>query len=486
MSAAVLLTYINNKKFLFVAAAVFILPFIVFSFWNVPSADDYMIIDKKNQFSFWQLQSSVYHNWTGRYFATFVSSVFSYSGFLYSHYYLHTILLLSLTVFSWLFCLMQINRYMLSDAVSLSSLVLLSLLLLIAELNIIPEPVTAFYWFSSAVTYQLPLIIIIFLAGIIIKLLFTSSNKIVCFTIACILIILLNGCNEIITLFVLIFSTCFLVYYMFTYKKISFFLISLYAVNITSACFLLFSPGILNRSSKLGEGSFMSGIGIAFIKFIILNWYFLKEPLWWFLVFFTCLFVHKNQHSLSRIFKGVRKMSLPFFIVGYVASGLLIYIPVLYITNNSLPVRAENILCFLYSLILLCFISIYIIGKIDNTSFLTFYKYRYLYFSILIFSTGNMKRVTDSLLSGYFYNLIMKERLSLFENAKRLHRHEITFDNYETAANKKIKEHPAADRQILREIIIKPPPIICFGNDLYDVNYLKELYGIKKINVHEE
>ncbi|MEJ7678912.1 MAG: hypothetical protein WKG06_13870 [Segetibacter sp.] len=132
-----------------------------------------MIIDKRSQFSFWQLQSTVYQNWSGRYFATFISSIFSYSGFLYSHYYLHTILLLSLTVVSWLFCLRQINKYLLYNRLSLSSLVILSLLLLVVEINIIPEPVTAFYWFSSAVTYQLPLILIILLTGIIIKLLFT-------------------------------------------------------------------------------------------------------------------------------------------------------------------------------------------------------------------------------------------------------------------------------------------------------------------------
>ena len=170
------LEYINNKKTFFIAAAVFILPFILLSFWSFPAADDYMIINKKNQFSFWQLQQNIYQNWTERYFATFISSIFSYNGFLYSHYYLHSLLLLLFTIFSWLFCLNQINKYLLSGRLSFSGLVLISLLLLILEINIIPEPVTTFYWFSSAVTYQLPLIILIFLAGIIIKSLFASFN----------------------------------------------------------------------------------------------------------------------------------------------------------------------------------------------------------------------------------------------------------------------------------------------------------------------
>lgn len=485
MSAAALLTYANNKKFLFSAVAVFILPFILFSFWNVPSADDYMIIDKKNQFSFWQLQSAVYHNWTGRYFATFVSSVFSYSGFLYSHYYLHTLLLLSLTVFSWLFCLKQINRHLLADQISLSSLVILSLLLLIAEINIVPEPVTAFYWFSSAITYQMPLIIMIFLAGVIIKLLFASFNKISLFSIAGILIVLLNGCNEIITLFVLIFSACLLGYRIFIYKKISFLLIGLYVVNIISACFLLFSPGILNRGTTFEKSSLAQGVSIAIVKFIVLNWYFLKEPLWWFSIFFFCLFLSKNKSLQARFIKKV-KISASLLLLFYLAIGLFVYIPVLYATNGSLPARAENILCFLCSFMLLFIISTHISDKINNASNSFLYKYRWLLLSILIFSTANIKMVTDSLLSGYFYNLVMQERLSLFENAKRLNQHEITFDSYETAVDKKIKEHPAADRQLLREIIEKPPPVLCFGGDLYDMNYLKELYGIKKLNIRKE
>jgi hypothetical protein len=39
-----------------------------------------------------------------------------------------------------------------------------------------------------------------------------------------------------------------------------------------------------------------------------------------------------------------------------------------------------------------------------------------------------------------------------------------------------------ANRQILKDIIAKPSPIICFGDDLYDVNYMKEFYRVKKLN----
>ena len=124
--------------------------------------------------------------------------------------------------------------------------------------------------------------------------------------------------------------------------------------------------------------------------------------------------------------------------------------------------------------------------KVNSTTFQSFSKYNYLLFSILIFSSGNMKSVTDSLMSGYFYKQVMQDRLTLFEYAKQQNQDEITFDEYELAIGKKIQKNRVLDRQAIKAIILKPPPLICFGGDLYDLNYLKEFYGIKKININKK
>lgn len=485
MSAATFSKYINNKKTLFWAAIVYILPFILFSFWSFPAADDYMIIVKRSGFTFWQLQQNIYQNWTGRYFATFISSAFSYNGFLYSHYYLHSILLLSFTIFSWLFCLIQINKYLLSARLSFFGLVLISMLLLIAEINIIPEPVTAFYWFSSAVTYQTPLIIMIFLAGIIIKSSFVPFN-IRTFLVAALLVISLNGCNEIITILVLLFSSFLVAYQSFKYKNLPKFIAGLFVTNVISAGFLLFSPGIAHRETLLTDGSFFSACSIAVVKFLIISWFFLKEPLWWFSLLFTIVFISNNKHLFKGFFQYFNNFSIWFLLLFYLATGLLIYVPVLYFTNGSLPVRAENILCFLYSLLLLILISTWTSRKISSPFAFPFHRFGYLLFSILIFSTANMKKITDSLLSGFFYSQIMKERLSLLETAKQRNRHEITYDDYETLVNKKLISYPIINRQILRDIIVKPPPIISFGNDLYYIKFMKEFYGIQRLNIQSK
>jgi hypothetical protein len=97
-----------------------------------------------------------------------------------------------------------------------------------------------------------------------------------------------------------------------------------------------------------------------------------------------------------------------------------------------------------------------------------------------------MKKVSDSLLSGFFYNQVMRNRLQILEDAKRRQQIEVNFDDYQTAVNAQIVKHPFANRQMLRQIILRPPPIICFQENFYDLSYVKELYGIKKLTVNKK
>ena len=297
MEVTTFISLLNSRKFLLSAVVVFLIPFIAFCFWNFPSADDYIIIAKRDQYHFLELQKRFYLTWTGRYFATFISTAFSYTGFLYSHYYLHTLLLFFFTALSWLFCLSQINKLVFNKRLSTTTLLLISLLLLVFEINVIPEPVTAFYWFSSAITYQLPLILLLLFIGAITRIQLMPSGKKVLVVTAAFLAVLLNGCNEVITLCTLIASTGAIGYCYYNYKRIPPYILLLYAVNLLSAGLLLFGPGIINRASLIDHSPIFSIISIAFIKFIILNWYFLKEPLWWLSLLFICLQLKRSSFS---------------------------------------------------------------------------------------------------------------------------------------------------------------------------------------------
>lgn len=487
MSALPIFTYFNNRKVLFFALVIFFIPFVLFSFWNVPAADDYMILDKKQLFDFWRLQQWVYCTWSGRYFSTFVSTVFSYSGFLYRHYYLHTLLLLIATIIAWLFLLKKVNKHLLSNQLSQVSLLLASMLLLVLEVHIIPETVTAFYWFSSAITYQVPLIILLFLAGIIIELRLSNDTTKRSAAIGALLVVLLNGCNETITLFVLITSTLILAYVYSIQKKVTGLIYGLYILNLVSACFLLFAPGILNRAALHDTSPVLAIVAIALVKVIVLNWYFLKEPLWWFLVWLLSSFLSRNATLNQQFRRLFVKRSLPSLLLVYLFACLLIYFPILFVANGSLPLRSENIICFLSGILLLLLVSIFIARKTSiPAATAALFSYRYLLLSILIFCSSNMKKVTDTLLSGYFYKKVMQERLSLFEEAKLNGRNFVRFDEYALAVGKQVKKYPVLDRRVLKDIVVKTPPIICFESDLYDPKFIKKLYGIKTFIVNKE
>jgi hypothetical protein len=379
---------------------------------------------------------------------------------------------------------MQINKFLLNERLSLATLIIVSLLLLIYEINIIPEPVTAFYWFSSAITYQVPLILLVLFIGFIAKFHFEPVKKNIHLVIAAVMVVLLNGCNEVITLYALVASTGAVIFWYYKFRKVSSYILVLYGVNFFSACFLLFGPGIIHRASLHAQSSIFSIISIGFIKFIILHWYFLKEPLWWFLLFFICQQLKRTSFA-SKLLHQLRIIPSAYLFIFYFLSGLLIYIPVLYVANGSIPLRSENIICFLYSIMLLGLVSVLISAKTDemvaNSSRLL--RYRYLLLGILIFCTANLKKVTDTLLSGFLYHEIMEDRLAVFRKAKQSKQQEVTFYDYETAIIKKVKEHyPLLDRRILRDIIVKPPPIIYFENE-FNLGYIKDVYGVRKVNV---
>jgi hypothetical protein len=360
-----------------------------------------------------------------------------------------------------------------------------SLLLLVFQINIIPEPVTAFYWFSSAITYQVPLILLVLFIGMLAKFYLDQSKNTLVLVVAAVLLILINGCNEVITLFALAASTGTVIFYYYNFRSIPPYALLLYGVNLTSACFLLFGPGILNRASHHDHISLLSAIIIGFTKFVVLNWYFLKEPIWWFSLFLVCLHL-KRTSFVKRLLYQYKSIPSAYLFLFYVLSGLFIYIPILYVANGSIPLRSENIICFLYSIMLVGIVSVLIVKKTDETlaGGSIVYSYRYLLVSILIFSTPNMKRVTDTLLSGFLYKQIMEERLGLFANAKRNKQQEVTYYDYKTAVLKKIKEqYPLLNRQILRDVIVKPPPILFFENDQFDLEYIKEFHGVRKVNV---
>lgn len=481
--------FICSRRALLLCAIGFIVPFFIFSFWNHLSVDDYFIGIKKQKEDFWSVQYFYYTRWHGRYISILSTSILVFSNLLYSKTEFIGIYFLTATVLAFYYLLFQINRYILKHLISRLSLFVSALVLLIAELNFIPQPVSAFYWFSGAVTYQQPLIFLFLLAGSVTGLFFSRAYKKLYFTATLFLLICMQGYNEMLTIWFLLYSTFLALFYMYRNQNNKHLIIFLMACNYITAIILLSAPGNFHRAAFFDTSPALLILGISASKFLILNWFFLKEPLWWFLLL---ILISNNRLkqilSAHYFFLQLQSIKCIHLILIYIAFGVLTYFPILYISNGSIPYRMENAICFLHSLTLIAILVLKSpIAGVSNAGSLL-YKYRFLLISFGIFLTPNMEKVSQTMLSGFFYDKVMEERLSILRNASLQQQSEIYLDDYHTAVKRMLtNQFPNGTRKTFEDIMTQKPSLLFFTDDLMyrdNIILLQDFYNIDTIKVN--
>lgn len=459
---------IRSRRTLLVCAIVYLLPFFIFSFWNHLAADDYFIGVKKQSEGFWGIQYFNYMHWNGRYAAIFSTTALVFTNLLYNKSDFIGIYFLTATLLSFFYLLIQINRHLLFGAINRLMLFTGALVLLIAELNVIPQPVTQFYWFSGAVTYQQPLIWFFLLAGTATGVFFSSTYNYLCIPLALFLLVCMMGHNEMLTIWFLLWSTALAVFNMYTNQKNKRLIILLMGCSYIAAFILLLAPGNLSRANIFDRSPAVLIAGISTAKFIISTWFFLKEPLWWFVLFILISNTRlKHQLAAHAFFRHLTALKFVPLMVLYVALGILTYFPILYVSNGSIPYRMENAICFLNSLILILILFLKSPLPAHSGAGSLIYKYRFLFISTGIFLTTNMEKVFQTLVSGFFYDQVMEERLVKLRTGSFEKLSVIRLDNYDLAVQKKIHERfPKGTRKTLQEAMYEKPPLLFFTDDL--------------------
>lgn len=486
-----LIKILNSPKFAFTCLIGFIIPFFVFSFWNHLSADDYYIGIKKQTENFWPIQYYYYTHWHGRYISIFSTSVLVFSGLLYSKTYLIGTYFLITTLLSFLYLTFQINRYVLKNMFSFFSLIVISLLLLVMELNVIPQPVTAFYWYSGAITYQQPLIFLMLLSGSAVGMFYSSKRKKLYASATLIFLVCMQGYNEMITIWFLINTTLSAIYYIYKQQKNKRIIIVLMTCNYITAVILLFAPGNFHRAATFDHSSAFTILAISFGRFIVLNWFFLKEPLWWFLLLLLSSKEGLKQPLLrNSFFVLLKEIRLIYLLLLYTFFSVCTYFPILYVSNGSIPNRMENQLCFLSGLTVMFIIYLKLPEKSCLYCSSVINNYRFLLISIFIFCTSNLEIILQTICSGYFYNQVMEERLSKLKSAQLMQLPEIKTDDYTIAVRKKINaQFPIGARKTLMELMEQKPPLLFFTDDLSssaNVVILQKFYNIDTITVNRK
>lgn len=479
-----LINKVNTRRFALLPLIAFIIPFFIFSFWNHLSVDDYFIGVKKQTDGFWHIQYYYYTQWGGRYISILSTSILVFTNLLYSKTYLIGIYFLSASILAFFYVTHQINEYLLKRMMRISSLFLISLLLLIAELNIIPQPVTAFYWYSGAITYQQPFIFLLLLMGSLIALFHHTKHRKL-HTVAAILFLgCMQGYNEMLTIWFLLFTTPLAAYYLYKEQKNKGLIISLMLYSYIAASILLLAPGNFHRAASFDKSSLIASFGISAVKFIVLNWFFLKEPLWWLLLSLLLLNIPARRELLKNaLFKLLSAIKLLHLLIIYCSLGIFTYLPILYASNGSIPPRMENQICFLFGLSLIFILYLKLPETIQSDRYSILYTYRFLAISIFIFSTSNMERIVQTISSGFVYHKVMEERLQKLQKAHLMQQPAVSLDNYLLAVQRKINNYfPGGTRKTFRELMEQKPPLLFFTDDLNYSNNLIVLQHFYKID----
>ena len=481
------------KFFLIISLIVFFLPLVILPFFNHACTDDYFGGYYLNKEGFINYQEFVYNQWAGRFAATFVGSLFINHGFLYEHYYLHSLLLLALNFLSLFFLVNTIDKYILKEKWSFLKKNLFTLIFLALEICCIPQVVTFIFWFSSSLSYHPPVILIQIEIALFIILLNSNNKagKIISGIFLPFLVFLINGFNE---LYVIIqFFLVWGIYWMGLGKKVSrFFTIAIILFYVTSAAIVFFAPGDKVRM----EGIVPKGIVVGTIAVLYQGaqtlWSVFKNPFTWFMFAMAFEYGKKKKENLSnniyikKLLKPLWFMPLAIILFLIVSIGL----PVAALKGGLIPERYLNGVS--YFVLLLLVIYFFMLGVHSTSTIFAFPILNKKFVFTMLFIVGLLCNtyITDaykSLVIAPAYNTIILEReATLKDAASRNKMAEV--EDYDLSLQKHLQTDYSSSTKTLQQYIQQKPPLLFFEDDLsteYSINVLKNYYGLDSIIVRK-
>lgn len=394
---------IDTKLILFL-----LLPFFVISVFNNPASDDFDFSFKTRDYGFWGAQVYRYMNEGGRYFAYGLLSLDPLVVKAYWTFKILPILVLSLFVFSVFYFFK--NIFWNWNKKNIHRFILLFFLVYFSQLS---EVCSAFYWFSGAMTCQLPTSLSLLFFGTFVRYLRTKSSKLL--ILLCILLVILLGCYEVVTIIYLVGVTIVGLYLKWNKKSIPYFYYLFFVVIFIASAFELLAPGNIARDNTIKhivhKHEFFYTIlrtGLSSLKF------FFK---WLPLLFFTALYCFPY-------FKNWKFLDLKFSFLIAFTTLFLGFFPGFWTGDVTMPERAQNTIYFffIFSGLYFALVLIHTYSKkylIDIQSNVSFNKLMFVGIFLLSFSNSPLYDVYNDLLTmkAYRYNIEMENRYKTIENS---------------------------------------------------------------------
>lgn len=327
--------------------ALCILPFFWLTPYIQPQYDDFGVWIVRSTHSFFEAQWIWYMKWSGRFSAFFLIS------------FLHPIIYRSLDLLGIAAAIIQV-LFPLAIFLSLKNLlprsVLLTLTLPVFAVVLmsyywkIPSPAEAFFWIPSTFSYQLGLILIIFLFGFL-----WSPNSLHNKNVKILLILLcffIPGTSEISILLVNALLGVTLLYQYIEKKEVNRFLIGIFALSLIMSVISAGAPGNAARAEVLknlqgtqaGDVMFSLKGSFVIIKTQLLE-LFLKSPL----IPVTLLFILLISFHIHHFRSEVKGRYIPLYFLLWIGIYVLLHFPFIYKAGIVfMPGRVLNVTQFFF------------------------------------------------------------------------------------------------------------------------------------------
>lgn len=311
-----------------------------------PSADDFSYFVKQRDYGFWAFQEWHYFNWGGRYIPNMILGSFDFNG---AGLYWYRLIAMAV-ILGLYFSLYGFTKRILQpkDAFFTSNLMFLAYCFSLYSLS------QEFYWMPGSITYTLSLILCLASWTILEK----SKNP-VYFFINVLIIVVLNGTNEISTLF---FNGSLFLYLCFQFlqtKKINIPVSILFVISVGCMLASILAPG--NSVRTLSENNPNThDLVFSLSRAVFRTGFFLAERLFIFLILGLILFHQLQKRNLKinlpNVPKGFLKILCIIFPFAVLCFGIF---PSYYATGRIPPERTVNTIAFFFMIAIIFSIQLY-------------------------------------------------------------------------------------------------------------------------------
>ena len=453
-----------------------LMPFIILSFLNVMASDDYILSGYYHDRGFWGMQKAFYLGWAGRYTTTFLTALFLKFHIVSNYYFLVALLFYFFTGVGIWWLLQSINKSWLLSPFGKGRMLLATFILLLLQIYTLSEISSAFYWLSSASVYQTAFILFLFFCGCLIRrpyiTLRRQSRRMDLLII--LLSVLLCGCNEITAVFLVALLSMLIGIFYYCRRPVPGILISCLVIVLIAGAFISFTSGVITVRHKVMTGniSYMATIPIIFFRWAAVFYYILKEPIFWVcagILFITGARI-KLKPSVFGSLEAIKGRNL--FLRVLPAIFLIVFISlaiVLVVSKGSLPPRTLNNLISFTAFLML--IVIFLAGASYGEVVLTSIPATFITGALICALLANASYVEawKSVLNGYFYHAIQKDRGQLLSAAKADDLRVVTLPSYEDALQKKINElFPHGVPRTMNDWLHEKPVTLYYWDDAED------------------